>query len=199
MEQIERLGWQQLCVQKCAANIVVVREFYANTHYNRPGNVFLVRRKDVSFSLETIRRLFDLPAVANDDFHRLLHQGVNYDQILLEIGFPGARWTHSISNPDRPVNVPANVFNRFAHAWLYFLRHNLIPTSQRYEITTDRVLLMYCICSGRSIDIATIIKDSIYHRESLGKSEVKLPHAILITYLCAQAGVSRDDYWAYKV
>ena len=24
VEQIERLGWQQLCVQKCAANVVVV-------------------------------------------------------------------------------------------------------------------------------------------------------------------------------
>ena len=32
VEQIERLGWQQLCVQKCAANVVVVCEFYANAN-----------------------------------------------------------------------------------------------------------------------------------------------------------------------
>ena len=70
VEQIERLGWQQLCVQKCATNVVVVREFYANAHYNRPGNVVLVRGKDVSFSPATIRRLFGLPTVDNDDFHR---------------------------------------------------------------------------------------------------------------------------------
>ena len=54
VEQIERLGWQQLCVQKCTANIVVVREFYANSYYNRPENVVLVRGKDVSFSPDTI-------------------------------------------------------------------------------------------------------------------------------------------------
>ena len=193
VEQIERLGWQQLCVQKCVANVVVVREFYANAHYNRPGNVVLVRGKDVSFSPATIRRLFGLPTVDNDVFHRLLNQGADYDQILQEMGLPAARWTYSINNPDRPVNVPANVFNRFAHAWFHFIRHNLIPTSQRYEITTDRVLLMYCICSGRSIDVATIIKDSICHRASLGKNKIKLPHAILIIYLCAQAGVPMSD------
>ena len=107
--------------------------------------------------------------------------------------FPGARWTYSVSNPARPVNAPANVFNRFAHACYHFIRHNLIPTSQRYEITTDRVLLMYCICLGRSINVATIIKDSICHRASLGKHKIKLSHAILITYLCAQAGVSKSE------
>ena len=116
VEQIERLGWQQLCVQKCAANVVVVREFYANAHYNRPGNVVLVRGKDVSFSPANIRRLFELPTIDNDDFHRLLNQGADYNQILQEMGFLGARWTYSINNPDRPVNAPANVFNRFAHA-----------------------------------------------------------------------------------
>ena len=129
----------------------------------------------------------------NDDFHRLLNQGANYEEILQEMGYPGARWNYSVSDPTRPVNVTANVFNRFAHAWYHFIRHNLIPTSQRYEVTTDRVLLMYCICSGLSIDAATIIKDSICHRAEKGKAKARLPHASLITYLCAQAGVPMSD------
>ena len=107
--------------------------------------------------------------------------------------YPGARWTYSVSDPTRPVNVPANVFNRFAHAWYHFIKHNLIPTSQRYEVTTDRALLMYCIYSGRSIDVVTIIKDSICHRAEKGLTKVRLPHAILITYLCAKADVPMSD------
>ena len=38
-DQLRRLGWQRLCNQPCVANVVVVREFYANAHYNKPGNV----------------------------------------------------------------------------------------------------------------------------------------------------------------
>ena len=90
VERIAILGWPQICVQKCAANVMVVREFYANVHYNRLGNVVLIRQKDVSFSPDTIRRLFNFVVVANDDFHRLLHQGADYDLILQEMGFPSA-------------------------------------------------------------------------------------------------------------
>ena len=76
--QIRRLGWQRLCDQSCAANVVVVWEFYANAYFNRPGNVVLVRGKDVSFSLATLRSVLNLPTVANDDFHCLLHDGADY-------------------------------------------------------------------------------------------------------------------------
>ena len=55
IRQITRLGWTQLCDQKCAANVVVVQEFYANAFNNRPGNVVLVRGKDVTFTPEAIR------------------------------------------------------------------------------------------------------------------------------------------------
>ena len=80
--QIRRLGWQRLCDQPCAANVVVVREFYANAHFNRPGNVVLVRGKDVSFSSATLRSVLNLPTVADDDFHRLLHEGADYEALL---------------------------------------------------------------------------------------------------------------------
>ena len=78
-------------MQKSATNVVVVREFYANALYNRPGNVVLVRGKDISFSPDTVSRLFALPAVVNDDYNRLLHQGADYDHILQEMGFPSTR------------------------------------------------------------------------------------------------------------
>ena len=33
-DQIRRLGWQWLCNQPCAVNVVVVWEFYANAYFN---------------------------------------------------------------------------------------------------------------------------------------------------------------------
>ena len=81
-DQIRRLGWQRMCNHPCIANVVVVWEFYANAHINRPNNVMLVRGKDVSFSSANIRRILNLPIVANDDFHRLLHEGADYEAFL---------------------------------------------------------------------------------------------------------------------
>ena len=115
----------------------MVREFYANAHFNRPGNVVLARGKDVSFSSATLRSVLNLPTVANDDFHRLLHDGADYEALLQEMGFPGSHWSYSVSNPTKPLRVRAYALNRFAHAWYHFIHHNLVPTSQRSEITTD--------------------------------------------------------------
>ena len=127
--QIRRLGWQRLCDQPCAANVVVVREFYANAHFNRPGNVVLVRCKDMSFSSATLRSVLNLPTVEDDDFYRLLHEGADYEALLHEMGFPGSHWSYSASNPTKPLHVRANTLNRFAHAWYHLIRHNLMPTS----------------------------------------------------------------------
>ena len=82
LDQLVRLGWQRLCNQSCAANVVVVWELHNNAHFNRPGNVVLVRSKDVSFSSATLRSILNLTTVANDDFHRLLHDGADYETLL---------------------------------------------------------------------------------------------------------------------
>ena len=81
-DQLRQLDWQRLCNQTCAINVVVVRKFYANAHFNRPGNVILARSKDVSFSSATLRSILNLTTVANDDFHRLLHDGADYETLL---------------------------------------------------------------------------------------------------------------------
>ena len=94
-----QLDWQRLCDQPCAANVAVFWEFYANAHFNRPGNVVLVRSKDVSFSSATLQSVLNLPTVADDDFHRLLHEGADYEALLQEMGFPGSHWSYSASNP----------------------------------------------------------------------------------------------------
>ena len=52
---------------------------------------------------------------------------------------------------------------------------------------------MYYICSGRSIDVAMLIKNSVCHRANQGKHTVVLTHPILITHLCAQADVLMTD------
>ena len=153
----------------------------------------LARGKDVSFSSATLRSVLNLPTVANDDFHRLLHDGADYKALLQEMGFPGSHWSYSVSNPTKPLRVRAYALNRFAHVWYHFIRHNLVPTSQRSEITTGRALLTYCICSDRSIVAATIIKDFICHQANLGQQPTALTHPILITYLCTQAGVPMSD------
>ena len=193
LDQLVRLGWQRLCNQSCAANVVVVWELHNNAHFNRPGNVVLVRSKDVSFSSATLRHILNVPTIVNDDFHLLLHEGADYEALLQEMGFPSSHWSYSVSNPTKPLHIRANTLNCFGHAWYHFICHNFLPNSQRSKITTDRALLTYCICSGRSIDAATIIKDSICHRANLGQHPAALTHPILITYLCAQACVPMSD------
>ena len=104
VDQIHQLDWPRLCDQPCTANVVAVWEFYANAHYNRPGNVVLARGKDVSFSSATIKSILNLPTVENDDFHRLLHEGANYEAFLQEM-VQGSHWTYSVSNPTKPLHV----------------------------------------------------------------------------------------------
>ena len=82
-----------MCNQPCTANVVAVREFYANAHFNRPGNVVLVHGKDVSFSSATLRSILNLPTVVNDYFHRLLHDGADYEALVQEMGFLGLHWS----------------------------------------------------------------------------------------------------------
>ena len=72
----------------------------------------LVHSKDVSFSSATLRSILNLPTVANDDFYRLLHDGADYEALLMEMGFPGSHWSYSVSSPTKPLHVCANALNR---------------------------------------------------------------------------------------
>lgn len=51
---------------------------------------------------------------------------------------------------------------------------------------------MYCILTGRTVDLGKIIQDSILHA-ARGKSTIGLPHYALITELCQLEGVTWDQ------
>ncbi|KAJ4723320.1 hypothetical protein OWV82_006704 [Melia azedarach] len=168
--------------------IPVVREFYANAFYERKDDQVFVRGKMVSFVPKVINAYYKLPYIADDEYAKYKQEELDYNEIIQEMCVPGTKWKSSQDKNHAVLSYPENTLNQFAKAWHKFICSNFMPTSHEHEVTAAHSILLYCICTKRTINVGKVIRDSLLHSIQ-AKTTGGHTHPCLITGLCQTAGV----------
>lgn len=167
------------------AVISIVKEFYINAKETQ-WRVVLVRGKPVSYDAESINAYYNLPNIEKDDelmTYKL--ESFNLGQMLATLGRPGAIWTRK---GGVIVHFSHMELNRNTKAWYYFLCAKLLPTTHVSDVIKDCALVLFAIVTGKSINVGTVIKDSILYAIQ-GSSIGGLSHPSLICGLCKETQV----------
>jgi hypothetical protein len=183
-DTIEARQWTKFTAQPSVAVVPVVREFYANALKHKDYSV-VVRGISVSFASEAINELYELPNIENDEHSALSTDGFDADELLQVLCSPGAqfKWHNGA-----PLSFPKSKLNPLGRLWLHFVCGKLLPGDFKTDVSADRGLLLYCIITGKSIDVGKVIQHSISY--SINPNTTGgLTHPSLITELCRKAGV----------
>ena len=70
------------------------------------------------------------------------------------------QWT--MSNKEA-CSMKASTLTKDAKVWHYFMGARFMPSSHLSDVTKDRAILIYCILSGKTIDVGSILHASILH------------------------------------
>ena len=111
----------------------------------------------------------------------------DYDMILREMTKPGSTYKMG-SDMVTPRSIKATCLSPYGRLWNRFVISTLMPSTQQMEVTTERLYLLYCICSGKSINVGRLIAESINYI-ARGATSGGHGHASLITSLCKDQGV----------
>ena len=180
---IRARGWGEFCAQPKLDVVPVVREFYANAPEHDNRKVF-VRGKQVNFSGKAINKFFKLPDIEKDGYTEFISRQIDYEEILQEIAVPGTKWKLT---DDKPINLPSIGLTKECKAWYYFVGARLMPIQHFSDITKDKAIILYCLVTGKSLDVGRFISSHIvqcYKHQSMS-----LFYPSLITALCVAAAV----------
>ena len=154
---IRERKWGEFCAQPKAAIVPVVREFYANAPKHDNRKVF-VRGKQVNFSGKAINRFFKLPDIEKDEYNAYIGRQIDYQEILQEIVVPGTKWKLT---DDKPVTFMSIGLTKECKPWYYFLGARLMPVRHFSDINKEKVVMLYCLVTGKSLDVGTFLSSHI--------------------------------------
>ncbi|KOM41074.1 hypothetical protein LR48_Vigan04g127200 [Vigna angularis] len=77
-----------------------------------------------------------------------------------------------------------------AKYWMAFSHANIQPCSHVFDITVSRVVFIYCVLRGLSVNIGQMIASEIQVCARTVNNKAPLGHPSLITHLCELAGVN---------
>ena len=84
--------------------------------------------------------------------------------------------------------MKVSTFCKRSKIWYYFVGTRFMPSAHLSDVAQDRAILIYCILSGKTIDVGSILHAFILH--NVKGVSVGLYFPSLITALCEKAGVS---------
>lgn len=181
---IEQRGWKTLVQVPYGGIKQLVIEFYANIPECRKNKCF-VRGKWVPFDINTINGIFKLVTLdpEEDEYVKFIEGQIDFGAVINRLCKPGSQWVMSNGKPRHLMKAD---MTKEATAWTYFVCANLLPVSHVSSITVERVLLIYAIMEGYTIDIGKVINSSL-KRFGRGGTTGGLGHASTVTTLCQNA------------
>ncbi|KAL3516339.1 hypothetical protein ACH5RR_023241 [Cinchona calisaya] len=180
------------CLERDATvgNDTIVREFAANTH-KLTGTVFQVKKRSVNFSREVINAYYQILNIDESKHSTFKRSDINYDMLLRELCDP-----HVLDGMAKCEFYPTREHKQFLKTWLspyalvwyHFLTSRILPITHLTKVTQDRVVLLYVLVKGWSIDIGLEIQMEILHNGTKDQPNFSFPN--LITSLCTKADVT---------
>ena len=114
-----------------------------------------------------------------------MSEHVNLTEVANTICKSGTQW--KMSNGEAFL-VKSSTLTKAAKIWYYFVGARFSLSSHLSNVTKDRAILIYCILSGKTIDIGSILHASML-LSPRGVS-IGLYFPFFITALCGRAGVT---------
>ncbi|XWS44637.1 hypothetical protein CRYUN_Cryun15aG0065300 [Craigia yunnanensis] len=179
------MGWEKLVAQPEPTVVSVVREFYANSIKHHDYRVF-VRGKQVSFDRTTINQYFGVPNINNDEYFTAIDDcNFDWDKVVRHLCPKGTQWKRNHERLSK--GFVHSQLHQDSKIWHHFITASLKPTTHLSDVSKDRAGLIWAIMTGKSIDIRFVIQQSI--ENGIRTFVPLLPHPMLITMLCKNAGV----------
>ncbi|MED6169981.1 hypothetical protein PIB30_026295 [Stylosanthes scabra] len=173
----------------------MVKEFYANAwepekEKRKPYTYkTMVRGKDISFAPSDIKRVLKLKSNpfpnAASCHERKANKDYRLEEVLEDLCIEGAEWVRH--KDGRPHYLRRNDLEPMAKGWYDFVCRSILPTTNRSELTVERVVLIHSIIIGENINVEEIIADQFYkfvYKTDLSSS---LPFPSIIAALCLEA------------
>ncbi|KAH1055984.1 hypothetical protein J1N35_034049 [Gossypium stocksii] len=174
----EAFNWGLFCEKRPSVDEELVHELYANLTSSELTEV-PVRGIKVLINSNAINEFFELPNFENDEYSSLLSnfKPENLQEILEELTVPYSKWTvpkQGIHTCRREYLTP------LAKVLFYFIHFSLMPSSRGTTISLERMVLLYSILTGKTIDVGKIILRkiliSLYDNNSVLESQNSCKH-----------------------
>ncbi|KAL3839043.1 hypothetical protein ACJIZ3_023634 [Penstemon smallii] len=179
---IEARGWTKFCSPPTVEGFKgMVQQFYVN---------FKVRGIDVPISEDLINEYYGLDVYKDgdqDEYRKGCQSHVDKEEVIKVICGKQPEWIDG----DKILIRVGSLKKESCNPWFKFMISRFLPKIQTSTVTMDRGLLVYCIVTGKKINVGKVIYGSM---EKASKSNaVSLYFPSLITYFCKRAGVPREE------
>ncbi|QHO29606.1 uncharacterized protein DS421_8g226450 [Arachis hypogaea] len=173
----------------------MVQEFYANawvtkkhdTSINQePKNWRTMGRGHIKdFSPKSARIALQLPKPrANpQSYTRRSNTDQRLDQVLADICVSGAQWRRDAQA--KPYQLGRLDLKPVARGWLEFIQCSIIYTSNHFEVTIERAVMIHCIMLGSEVGVHEVISQEIYRVVDKPSTQARQTFSHLIHCLCA--------------
>ncbi|KAI3719225.1 hypothetical protein L6452_20120 [Arctium lappa] len=191
---VDTQGLSKLCHVYDSYNLTLIREFYCEMSVTSASKI-QVRGTTVHLTAKRINQFLELNPPKKTEYYALVHKATASDlaEVVAVLGKPKTNWeshTNLMLRTFRASNLTAD-----SNVWIYFVRHTISPTSHDTFITVERMLLLYCLVTGKNINFGRIIMRSIRECSTRSKSRGKFYFPGMLTKLLTEMGVPRyiDD------
>ncbi|MED6199628.1 hypothetical protein PIB30_077671 [Stylosanthes scabra] len=167
--QITMRKWQTFTKPLQAVPYSMMREFYANAWVpdeseRKPYSYkTMVRGKEISFAAGDIRRVLKLrekPLPNAPSYHeRKARKDFRIEEVKECLCVEGGDWV--LHADRRPHYLRKTDLDPMAKGWYDFVCRSTLPTTNRFECTVERAVLIHSIIIGEDIRVEEIIADEI--------------------------------------
>ncbi|MED6211044.1 hypothetical protein PIB30_069804 [Stylosanthes scabra] len=175
----------------------MVKEFYANVwepdkaKRKHPTYTSSVRGIEVSFAPSNIKRVLKLksdPYPNAPSYHkRKANKDYRLDHILEDMCEEDAQWVRH--RDGRPHYLRRSDLEPMSKGWYEFVCRSILPTTNRFELTVERAMLIHSIIIDENINVEEIIAEQIYKFVYKTDISSSLPFPSIIAALCADAKI----------
>ncbi|KOM43473.1 hypothetical protein LR48_Vigan05g107700 [Vigna angularis] len=189
--EVNARGWGNLATYPALAGIPIMKEFYTNAKAlggEQETYTSYVRGKKISFDADTINTFLGTDwEEERCQYQRAMVEGVDYEDVERTLCVSRGHFERSRS--DVPIHIKRASLIPLARYWMTFSQANIQPCSHMSDITTHKAILLYCILSGREVNLGVVIVEEIKSCARVVSSRTPLGHPSLITHLCEIMGV----------
>ncbi|KAJ4721065.1 Retrovirus-related Pol polyprotein from transposon opus [Melia azedarach] len=184
LEVIVQRGWHKFVQNPDPPLVAVVKEFYANW-LDPEEEMVRVKGTEVDCSIGAINQVYRLVDIIDEysEFMKtMIEEQIN--ETLQLTTKEGTQWIISATEKRTVMQTALTLATR---VWYHFIKFRLRRTTHDDTVSLSRILLIYALLIGLSINIESIILAEM--RKCISKAAGQLYFSSTITMLCAQAGV----------
>ncbi|KAL4300573.1 hypothetical protein AHAS_Ahas17G0214400 [Arachis hypogaea] len=145
----------------------------------------MVRRHILDLSPKNVRVTLQLPPSGEDphSYTRRVNTDQRLDQVFEDICLPRAQWRRD--SKGQPYQLGRHDLKPVARGWLEFIQRSIILTSNHFEVTVERAVMIHYIMLGNEVEVHEVIPQEIYKIAKKSSTITRLAFPHLIYQLCA--------------